>query len=327
MIKCFLLNNELMQGCITLHKKMRTILITGGTGLVGTALTDMLLKKNYHVIILTRKPKISSTENISYALWNVEESTIDIEALQKADAIIHLAGAGVMDKKWTAEYKKQIEESRTNSSKLLIDSLKKLNHKVQVLISASAIGWYGRDTRANHFFTEYEPADTAYLGRVCNLWEKSVEAAEAIGIRVCKLRTGIVLDKNGGAYKEFKTPLKFGIAAILGSGNQMVSWIHIEDLCRQYIFALENEKLHGSYNAVAPEPVTNKALTLCITAATRGKAFIPIYVPSFLLKIMLGQRCIEILKSATVSSEKMKAAGFTFLYPTIEAAVNAIEIK
>jgi uncharacterized protein len=307
---------------------MRTILITGGTGLVGKTLVQQLLQKNYEVIILTRKlTDRAHHKNVSYALWNVKEGTIDTNALQKADAIIHLAGAGVMDKKWNDAYKKEIEESRTKSSALLINTLKEIEHKVKVLVSASAIGWYGEDKIPDHYFTENENADDAFLGAVCKKWEQSVEAAETFGIRVCKLRTGIVLSNDGGAYKEFKTPLKFGIAAILGSGKQMVSWIHIDDLCRQFIFVLENENMSGSYNAVAPKPISNKTLTLEIAKKVKGKYYIPIHVPGFVLKIMLGGQSIEILKSTTVSCEKIKAAGFTFLYPSVEAAVEEIEKK
>jgi uncharacterized protein len=307
---------------------MRTILVTGGTGLVGKRLIKQLIEKGYEVIILTRKLTDNPHQkNVTYALWNVKEGTIDAEALKKADAIFHLAGAGVMDKKWDEAYKKEIEESRTKSSALLINTLQKINHKVKVFVSASAIGWYGEDKIANHYFTENENADEAFLGMVCKKWEQSVEAAEVLGIRVCKLRTGIVLSNDGGAYKEFKAPLKLAVASILGNGKQMVSWIHIDDLCRQYIFALENEKMSGSYNAVAPRPVSNKMLTLEIAKNVKGKFYIPVHVPTFVLKIMMGSRSVEILKSATVSCEKIKAAGFTFLYPSIEAAVGNIEKK
>jgi uncharacterized protein len=305
---------------------MQTILITGGTGLVGKALVQLLVQKNYQVIILTRNISNTKAEpNISYALWDVNAGTIDVAAVTKADAIIHLAGAGVMDKKWNDDYKKEIETSRTKSAALIIETLKNNAHKVKALASASAIGWYGKDKSAQHFFTENEAADKSFLGDVCQLWEKSVETAEAIGIRVCKLRIGIVLSKNGGAYKEFRQPLKFGVAAILGSGKQMVSWVHIDDLCRQFLFALENENMQGSYNAVAPMPVNNKTLTLCIAKAVKGSFFIPIHVPTFVLKIMMGQRSIEILKSTTASADKVKAAGFTFIYPSVDSAVAAIE--
>lgn len=307
---------------------MRTILITGGTGLVGKALAKQLVEKNYEVIILTRTLKdVVTQKNISYALWNVNEKQIDINAVKKADAIIHLAGAGVMDKKWTVEYKKEIRDSRINSSELILNTLKNNEHKVQIIVSASAIGWYGKDKQEGHFFTENENADPAFLGKVCKEWEESIEPATTMGIRIVKLRTGIVLSEAGGAYPEFKSSLKFGIASILGTGKQMISWIHIDDLCRQYIFALENESLVGSYNAVAPKPVNNKTMTLAIAKIVKGTFFIPVHVPQFVLNIMLGERSIEILKSARVSSDKIKSAGFTFLYPTVEAAIMQIEKK
>lgn len=304
---------------------MRTILITGGTGLVGKALTEQLIKKNYQVIILTRTIKdVATQKNVSYAMWNVKEQTIDAAALKKADAIIHLAGAGVMDKKWTPAYKQEIRDSRVKSSQLILNNLKTIEHNVQVIVSASAIGWYGKDKKPDYYFTEKDPADKAFLGEVCKEWEDSIEPATAMGIRVVKLRTGIVFSNNGGAYPEFKSSLKFGVASILGSGKQMISWIHIDDLCRQYIFALENETLVGIYNAVAPKPIDNKTMTLAIAKKIKGTFFIPVHVPQFVLTIMLGDRSVEILKSATVSTEKIKNAGFTFLYPSVEAAIDEL---
>ena len=166
-----------------------------------------------------------------------------------------------------------------------------------------------------------KPADD-FLGQTCLLWEQSIEPAEELGIRVCKLRTGIVLSNDGGALAEFKNPIKFGVAGILSSGKQIVSWIHIEDLCRMYIFAMENNNISGSYNAIAPRPVTNKLLTLQLAKAMKGTFFIPMHVPVFVLKLMLGESSIEVLKSTTVSCEKIKNAGFTFLYPSMEAALN-----
>lgn len=303
---------------------MQTILITGGTGLVGKSLTQRLLKKGYRVIILTRKiPATGVTEGLQYALWSVKEKKIDLAAVQKADHIIHLAGAGVVDKRWNTSYKKEILDSRTQSSALLVDTLKQHENKVQTLVSSSAIGWYGADTAASTQtgFTETSPPDDQFLGETCRLWEESVDAATLIGKRVVKLRTGIVLSNDGGALAEFKKPLKFGLATILGSGKQIVSWIHIDDLCRMYIEAIENPGIHGACNAVAPKPVTNKTLTLVLAKIIRNKFFIPVYVPSFVLKIMLGESSIEVLKSCTVSCEKIKKAGFTFLYPAIEPAL------
>jgi uncharacterized protein (TIGR01777 family) len=156
------------------------------------------------------------------------------------------------------------------------------------------------------------------------LWETSVEPFSEIGIRVVKLRTGIVLSKDGGAFKEFKKPLRFGFAGILGSGKQVVSWIHLDDLCRVYVEAIENRSLSGSYNAVAPLPVTNKKLVIAMAEKFRNKFYVPVHVPTFLLKLVMGKRSVEILKSATVSNKKIKSAGVTFLYPSIESAIEEL---
>jgi uncharacterized protein len=306
---------------------MQTVLITGGNGLVGKALTQRLLKKGFRVIIFTRQlPAAAATEGLEYAVWNVKEKTIDIAAIQKADHIIHLAGAGVVDKRWSSAYKKEIQESRTQSSALLMEALRQNSNKVQTIVSASAIGWYGADTETSmqKGFTETDPADNSFLGETCRLWEESVDAAIALGKRVVKVRTGIVLSNEGGALAEFKKPLKFGLATILGSGKQIVSWVHIDDLCRIYMEAIQNTALQGVYNAVAPSPVSNKMLTVELAKILRHKFFIPVYVPSFVLKIMLGESSIEVLKSATVSCDKIKQAGFAFLYPSIEAALTQL---
>lgn len=302
---------------------MQTILITGGTGLVGKQLSQYLITKGYNVIVFTRTlPKIEST--IQYALWDVKKQTLNIAALQKADYIIHLAGAGVVDKKWTATYKKEIEDSRTQSSQLIIKSLKEHAHKVQAIISASAIGWYGEDKIAGFAFTEEDPSANDFLGHTCQLWEDSIQPATALGIRVCKLRIGIVLSNNGGALAEFKKPIRLGVAGILGGGNQTISWIHIDDLCHMFLFAIENKAMQGSYNATAPLPVSNKELTLKLAQFMKGAFYIPLYIPSFILKIMMGTRSVEVLKSTTVSCTKIKKEGFTFLYPSIDAALNAL---
>lgn len=305
---------------------MQTILITGGTGLIGRALATRLIKKGFHVIILTRKMPLKSDEkNITFALWDVPNKKIDISAIQKADHIIHLAGAGVVDKRWTKSYKREIQQSRIQSSALITETLKQNENKVQSIISSSATGWYGADEGPEQKpFTETEKPGTDFLGETCRLWEESIDAATALNKRVVKLRTGIVLSNDGGAFAEFKKPLRFGIAAILSSGKQMVSWIHIDDLCRMYIEAIQNTQLNGAYNAVAPAPVSNKILTLELAKQSRGKFFVPMHVPAFVLKIILGESSIEVLKSCTVSCDKIKQAGFTFLYPSIETAVKQL---
>ena len=307
---------------------MPVVLISGGTGLIGTHLARHLIERGYGIIILSRnKNKKSSVSKISYSYWDINKKIIDAGVVKKADHIIHLAGAGVMDKKWTDEYKKIILESRTKSAELIINCLKENENHVKSFVSASAIGWYGEDANSpdsKDGFTETHLPANNFLGETCLLWEAAADGVTEAGIRLVKLRTGIVLSNDGGAFKEYKKPLRFGVAAILGNGKQMVSWIHIDDLCRMYCEAIENNYLNGSYNAVAPEQVSQKKMILTLGQKLRNKFFIPIYVPAFSLKLIFGKRSVEILKSATVSSKKIKATGFTFLYPSVEAAVDEL---
>lgn len=303
---------------------MATVLITGGTGLIGTALTKELVDKNHDVIILTREKKESAANGkITYAEWNVEKQTISPEAIAKADYIIHLAGANVAEKRWTNERKKIIVESRVQSGHLLVKALQEISNKVKAVISASAIGWYGPDPQIPNPnpFVETDSATNDFLGNTCQQWEEAILPVVSLGKRLVVIRTGIVLSDDGGAYAEFKKPLQFGVASILGNGKQIVSWIHIEDLVRLYIYAIENENISGLYNGVAPHPVSNKTLILEI-AKQRNKFFITAPVPSFALKLALGEMSIEVLKSTTVSSSKIEKAGFRFWFPDIKTAVH-----
>ena len=309
---------------------MQRVVITGGTGLVGKALTKHLSGEGFSITILTRKMPESApgNPNVSYALWDVAQQKIDTTAIKTADYIIHLAGAGIVDKRWTEAYKKEILLSRTNSSALLVKSLKEVENSVKAVISASAIGWYGEDPAPlENGFVETDPAGRGFLGETCKAWEASISPVSELGKRLVKLRLGIVLSNDGGAFVEFKNPVKFGMAAILGSGKQVVSWIHIEDLCRIFSAAITDARLNGVYNAVAPKPVTNKTFMLTLAEALKGKFHIPMHVPSFVLKIMLGESSIEVLKSTTVSSQKISATGFDFLYPSIERAIAQLTGK
>ncbi|HEX4876506.1 MAG TPA: TIGR01777 family oxidoreductase [Chitinophagaceae bacterium] len=309
---------------------MATILITGGTGLVGSALTKALLAKGHKVIIIGRGTKESrkqaAVSGLEFAKWDLQKQEIDAAAFGKADVIIHLAGAGVADKRWTTERKKEIVDSRVNSGALLVKSLDILPNKIKTVISASAIGWYGADQKAenNSFekFTENDRPSNDFLGETCRKWEESIEPVISMGLRLVKLRIGIVLSTEGGALKEFLKPLRFGIASILGSGRQIISWVHIDDLVNMFLKAVEDETFSGVYNAVAPAPVSNRDLILSLAKA-RKSFYIPVPVPSFILKLMLGEMSVEILKSATVSAEKIQGAGFNFIYPDIKSAVRS----
>lgn len=300
---------------------MSTILIAGGSGMIGTALAETLTGKGHQVIILSRSSKPSNNSQVTYARWDPAAGTIDRSAIEKADFIVQLAGASVAGKRWSNARKKEILTSRTQAGATIVKALSDISNNVQAVISASAIGWYGDDKKlVEKSFTEGMPADDEFLGDTCRQWEESIRPVEKPGKRLVIFRIGIVLSTKGGALAEFMKPIKMGIAGILGSGKQVISWIHIDDLCRLFVYAIENPKLSGIFNATAPEPVTNRELTLELASRMRGRFFVSMYVPAFVIKMMLGGMSVEVLKSTTVSSEKIRSTGFQFLFPSIEAA-------
>jgi uncharacterized protein (TIGR01777 family) len=308
---------------------MATILITGGTGLIGTALSKFLTARQHQVIILSRHPR-SAASNVSYAGWNPAKGTIDAEAIQWADYIINLAGAGVADKRWSKKRKEEIVNSRVQSGALLAKALQETPNRVKAVISISGIGWYGDDKKrkaGKPFFTEEDPADGEYLGQTCVQWEEAIQPVTALNKRLVIFRCGLALSAEGGAFTEFKKPVRWGLATIFGSGRQIYSWIHIEDLCRMFLYAIENERMQGIYNATGPQPCTNKNFILTLARKMKGRFFIPVYVPSFVLKIMLGELSVEILKSTSVSCEKISKTGFQFLYPSLEVAIDDLVKK
>jgi uncharacterized protein len=304
---------------------MKHVLITGGTGTIGKALSQKLRAKGYRVMIMSRSGR-GEDPNITYYSWDLNKMQIDRAAIEKADYIIHLAGAGVADKRWTAKRKEEIVSSRVESSRLLVQALSTIPNKIKAVVSASAIGWYGPDNKQldQNGFIETDSPYPDFLGDTCKKWEDSVEGVKQLGIRLVKLRTGIVLSNAGGAFKAFKNPLQYRLATILGTGKQIISWIHMDDLCNQYITAIENEKWDGVYNAVAPNPITNKTLITSMAKYLLGNFFLAIPVPAFLLKLILGEMSIEVLKSTTVSAQKIIQAGYTFIYPTIDHAMDAL---
>ena len=294
--------------------------------MIGSALTKHLTAGNNEVIILTRDPAKAAAHKkealVSFAHWDVKQQTIDAAVIASVDAIVHLAGAGVVDKPWTDAYKKEILDSRVQSSALIIKALKETPNKVETIVSASAIGWYGPDKNKGNVFVESDPRAGGFLGETCQQWEESIKPVIALGKRLVICRFGIVLSKDGGALKEFKKPLLARVAGVIGSGRQIVSWVHIHDLSRLLIYAIEQSQIQGIFNAVAPEPVTNEQLTVTLAKAMHGNAFIKMRVPEFALKIMMGERSIEVLKSTTVSSGKIEQAGFEFQFPKIEQAIQ-----
>jgi uncharacterized protein (TIGR01777 family) len=293
---------------------MRHILITGGSGLVGQQITELLEKKGYEVAWLSR-----STQGRKTFLWNVEKEQIDPKAIEWADAIIHLAGAGVAEKRWTPERKKLILESRTQSTQLLFSAIEKAENKPSAFISASAVGFYGFNT-GTALVDENSRPGSDFLAEVVVDWENEVKKIESLQLRTVLLRIGIVLDAEGGALGEM---LKPPVAAPLGSGDQWMSWIHIEDLARMFVFALEKTTLQGVFNAVSPHPATNQQLTKEAASAKR-KPYLGIGVPGFALKLVLGEMAAMVLGGNRVSSQKIQKAGFEFEFPELKSALKDI---
>lgn len=296
--------------------KMKNILITGGSGLVGKKITALLERKGYEVAWLSRNPEKYKQKSFA---WDVDRQTIDPEALLWADGIIHLAGEGVADKRWTAARKKEILQSRTQSTLLLKNAIEKSEKKPIAFISASAVGYYGFNT-GNNLMVEEGKSGSDFLAQVVVAWENEVKKIADLGVRTVILRIGIVMDNKGGALVEMLRP---PIAAPLGSGLQWMSWIAIDDLARMFLFAIENREMEGTYNAVGPNPATNAVLTKA-AAKKVGKMFVEIGVPGFALKIILGEMAQMVLGGNRVSANKIRKAGFEFRYPILEDALEKI---
>jgi uncharacterized protein (TIGR01777 family) len=300
---------------------MQTIGITGGTGFVGSHICKLLTDQGHHVVIFTRSgSKKSASLMVSYAHWDPAAKTCDTGALGRLDAIVHLAGANLAGARWTEKRKKEIVESRVAATAFLVEQLKTHAPNCKTMVSASATGFYGPDRPGVIPFTEEAPAYPDFLGELCKEWEAAAQPAAGF-LRLVIVRFGIVLGKESGAFAAFVKPVSFGIMPVLGSGNQMVSWIHVDDLAQLVITSLHNEKMQGIYNGVAPEPVAHKTLMKTIAHA-KGGIKIPAPVPAFVLKLMLGEMSVEVLKSATVSAQKVLNTGFSYRFPTIGTAVE-----
>jgi uncharacterized protein len=296
------------------------ILITGGSGTVGKKLTELLKNNNHQVFWLSRSPE---KQKVKSFYWDVEKQEIDVNAFKDIDVIVHLAGASVAGKRWTNEYKKEILDSRIKSTQLLANFLNNNPHGVKKIVSASAIGIYGDS--GNKILTENSAYADTFLADVCIQWEAEVEKINN-SIQKAILRVGIVLDKNEGALAEIAKPVNFWLGAPLGNGKQIVSWIHVEDLCRMFQYAIENENIKGIYNAVAPKPVSNIFLTNEIAKILKKPCFLP-PVPQFILSIIIGEMAAVVLSSQNVSSERIEKAGFTFLYPELKPALEQILVQ
>lgn len=296
------------------------VLITGGTGLIGKPLTEALLAKGYQVSHLSRKP--GKNPKVKTFLWDVSKQQIDPDCISGVDTIVHLAGAGIADKRWTAKRKKELIESRTESIKLIYNLLhKNQNHQVKQVISASATGYYSN--RGNELLTESSVPLHDFLATCCIEWEKAVDEGKQLGLPVTKFRTGVVLTTGGGALPPLALPVKFGVGTVLGNGKQYIPWIHLQDAVNMYLQALEGQLPPDVYNMVAPNPVTNQQLTKAVARQLRRPLWLP-NVPAFVLKLIFGEMSLVVLGSTRVSAEKIQSRGFQFKYPTVEDALSNI---
>jgi len=286
---------------------------------LGMRLTDALLEKGYRVSHLGRKP--GKDVRVQTFLWDVTKGKVDEQCIDDTDVIVHLAGAGIADKKWSEDRKKLIINSRAASIRLIYNLIQRRPNKVNSIISAAAIGYYGN--RGNELLTEESPPGKGFMPECCIAWEEAADEGKKLGLRVVKLRTGVVLDKKGGALRQMAMPVKLYAGAALGSGRQWVPWIHWQDAVDMYLAAIENINLTGVYNMVAPAPATNRQLMKAIaTQLDRPLWFFS--VPGLVFKMLMGEMSIIILGSTRVSSQKIQDEGFVFKYPDLAGALKQI---
>lgn len=298
---------------------MEAVLITGGTGLIGKHLSFLLESKGYEVRLLSRNE--NSNAKYKTFVWDINKGYIDEKAFENVDYIIHLAGAGIADKKWSEDRKKVLIDSRVKSTKLLLAYVQKLNLSLEAFISSSAVGYYGSIT-SEIIFKEDDNAGNDYLAEICKLWEAAIFQFQSERIRTVAIRTGIVLSEKGGALKKMKTP----VITALGNGLQYMPWIHIDDLCEIYIKAIEDSSMEGAYNGVAPEHETNKTFSKKLAKAFK-RPFFPIGAPAFVLKTVFGEMSTILLNGSRIASQKISDAGFHFKFPSLKDALSDLSTK
>jgi uncharacterized protein (TIGR01777 family) len=292
------------------------VLVTGSHGLIGTALIPRLRARGDRVLRLVR----GAPEGADDASWDPANGTIDAAALEGVDAVVHLAGAGIGDKKWTPERKQLVLDSRTRPTGLLARTLAGLDRRPRVLVSASAIGYYG--DRGDEILTEDSGPGDDFGAQVCREWEDATSPAADAGIRVVRIRTGLVLAANGGLLKQLLLPFKLGIGGRLGSGKQYMSWIAIDDELRAIVHLIDHDTLAGPVNLTAPNPVTNAEFTSTLGGVVHRPTVLPTPLPA--LKLVYGGELVDtLLGSQRVSSGKLSSSGFEFAHPDLDAALRA----
>ena len=296
----------------------KTVLITGGSGFLGTALSELLVKKGYEVRHISRQRNPNST--YKNFLWNLHEGAVDPKAFSGVDFIVHLAGENISEKRWSVKRKHVLVDSRVKTAQLLKEKMLEQGVRINAFISASGTGYYKVNSGVD-YLSEEAPADERFLGNCCVQWEAAADNFTPLAERVIKLRIPMVLAKNGGGLKKLTPLVNLGLGAAFGSGKQIVSWVHIDDLCNAFLTCIENNSINGVYNVVAPEQVTNE-LSIGGIARVLGRPFFLPNVPRFLLQILLGELSSSLLEGCAVSSKKLIATGFVFKYKTLDEAIK-----
>lgn len=293
------------------------ILISGSSGLIGTAATTALKSDGHNVVHLVRPGKTAKAGDVQ---WDPMRATVDVAGLEGIDAVIHLSGAGIADGRWTEERKQLLRSSRIDTTRVLVDSLSRLKQKPRLLIVASAIGYYG--DRGDEILTESSTTGTDFLALVCRDWEAEASRAAERGIRTVMLRTGVVLSGKGGALPKMLPPFKLGVGGRLGSGQQWMSWISIEDVAGIIRHTIANQQVSGPVNVVAPNPVRNEEFTRLLAGMLHRPAIFP--APAFVLRLAMGEMADAVLLSSDrVKPEQMLAAGYKFRFEILEPALRA----
>jgi len=297
------------------------VLVTGATGLIGTELVSLLLQNGISVNYLTTsKNKIVNELNYNGFHWSPEKGIIDENCLIGVDSIINLAGANI-SKRWTNSYKQEIIESRLLSSALLFNAIKNNPNQVKQIVSASGTSIYPNSDKVIYDENSTQ-VNNSFLGNVVIKWEESTDKFASLGLKVCKLRTGIVLSTKGGALVEMLKTIKIGLGSSFGSGKQIQTWIHIHDIASLYYFAIKNN-VDGVYNAVSPNPVSNEELTFTIAKVLKKPLFMP-SIPKFIMKLILGEMHELPFENRNLSAKKIIDKGFVFKYKTIDEALKNI---
>lgn len=297
----------------------KNFLITGGSGLVGQRLTELLLAQGHAVRHLSRSKK--SGGQVESFVWNVEDDHVDPEALAGVDVIVHLAGAGIADARWTEARKKELVDSRVETLNLLKRHLAATTHTVTTLISASAQGYY--EPNRGRVLSEDDVADEGWMGQLCVAWEDAALSWSELGIRVVINRIGLVLSNRGGVLEALVGPIEKRLSPVFGSGSQVYSWIHVDDLCRMIMFEAASVEMQGVFNAVAPRRVNQREFSTAI-ATQLGKPVLTLRAPKFLLNAALGERAAVVVDSYDLSPDRVQQAGYDFEYATVDQALAAL---